>query len=154
MRMVRAARAVRSLASVGVCITMAALIGCGGDSGKATVAGKVTYNGAPLTAGTISLCPASASPIPIPIKTDGTFVASDVPVGPMTVAIASGPEGYRPAGGPLPPGAPVTAGSTGASQGPTPPVVNIPAKYADPKTSGLTWEVKGGKNTKNFDLTN
>ena len=31
--------------------------------------------------------------------------------------------------------------------------MDIPAKYKDPKTSGLTWDVKAGKNTKDFDLT-
>ncbi len=46
----------------------------------------------------------------------------------------------------------VTAGST-AAPGPA-ARGKLPAKYKDPKTSGLTWEVKGGKNTKNFDLTN
>ena len=34
-----------------------------------------------------------------------------------------------------------------------PPHVAIPPKYKDPKTSGLTWDVKGGRNTKDFDLT-
>jgi hypothetical protein len=33
------------------------------------------------------------------------------------------------------------------------PYVPIPAKYKDPKTSGLTWDVKGGNNPKDFVLT-
>jgi hypothetical protein len=32
------------------------------------------------------------------------------------------------------------------------PSVKIPPKYASPKTSGLTYEVKPGKQTKDFEL--
>ena len=34
-----------------------------------------------------------------------------------------------------------------------PQKVTIPAKYKVAGTSGLTWDIKAGKNTKDFDLT-
>ena len=134
---VRAVRVWRSLAAVGAGLAMTALLGCGGgDSSKATVSGKIAYKGVPLTSGTLSLYPASVSAFPIAIKADGTFNASGVPVGMMGVGIAT--------------------------EAPTPPpgetsvpvkVVAVPLRYKNPQTSGLTWEIKGGKNPRDFDLT-
>ena len=130
----------RSLASAAACLALAGLIGCGGSaSDKATISGKVTYNGKPVTGGTLTLYSSTGAPYPVSIKEDGTFNVSGAPIGQMGVGIDTGPARVAP-----------PAGST-APQGP--PHVDIPAKYKDPKTSGLTWDVKAGKNTKDFDLT-
>ncbi len=132
----------RSLASSAAYLVLAGLMGCGGGSGsdKATVIGKVSYKGAPVTGGTLTLYSAEGAPYPVAIKADGTFNVSGVPVGQMGVAIDTG---AAPAAPP--------AGSSGG-QAP-PPHVDLPKKYKDPKSSGLTWDIKGGKNTKDFDLT-
>ena len=132
----------RSLASAAACFALAGLIGCGGGGGsdKATISGKVTYNDKPVTGGTLTLYSSTGAPYPVNIKEDGTFnVSGD------THRADGGGNRHRPRAVAPP------AGSTAA---PAPPHVVLPAKYKDPKTSGLTWEVKGGKNTKNFDLTN
>jgi hypothetical protein len=129
----------RGLAVVGACLALTALYGCGGgDSTKATVSGKVTYKGAPVPSGTITLYPASGPEYPIILRPDGTFNTSDVPVGPMGVGIST------------PPAMAMPAGTDQSAMG---KVVPIPAKYKDPKTSGLTWDVTGGKQSKNFELT-
>jgi len=122
----------RSLAAAAACLALAALAGCGGDSSKATISGKVAYNNAPVTGGTLTLYPASGAPYPINIKADGTFNVSDVPVGEMEVGIDTGAVPVAPPAG------------SAAGQG-LPPHVDIPKKYKDPKTSGLTWDVKGGE---------
>ena len=46
MNMVRVIKCLRVLPSLTACLALAALAGCGGDSSKATVSGKVTYKGA------------------------------------------------------------------------------------------------------------
>ena len=100
--------------------------------------GQSHLQGAPVPSGTLNLYPASGPPFPISLKPDGTFSVSDVPIGQVGVAIDTPPPMIPPAG-------------TDMSK--VTPHVAIPAKYKDPKTSGLTWEIKGGKNTKDFELT-
>jgi len=74
----------------------------------------------------LNLYPASGGPYTVPIKADGTFLSSDLPLGQMGVGIASG---AAPGGMSMPAG-------TDMSQ--LPKTVAIPLKYKDPKTSGLT----------------
>ena len=132
---------VRWLASAAACLALTALVGCGGSSnGKGTITGKVTYNHTPVGGGTLTLYSASGSPYPVGIKPDGTFDVSDVPVGQMGVAIDSGSAGV-----------PAPAGSTGLPA--SAPHVAIPPRYKDPRTSGFTWEIKAGQNSKDFELT-
>ncbi len=150
--------------------------GCGaanhGDG--AAVSGKVMYKGQPVTGGMMKLYVKDAPPvagvtdpsIPITIKPDGTFTASNVPIGMMQVAIETesvkgiGRVAVDPATG-MPPGATRSA-NFDPSRIKAPPAANpgsqgvyiaIPLKYAEPRTSELTWDVKAGSQTKNFDLT-
>ena len=134
-----AVRTARALAMVGASLALTALFGCGGDSNKATLSGKVTYKGAPVPGGTLTLYPESGPAYPISLHADGTFSVSDVPVGPMGVGIDTG--------------GPAAAASAGPGMSNLPPHVDVPLKYKDPKTSHLTWDVKGGHNTKEFDLS-
>jgi hypothetical protein len=145
--------------------------GCGPTKKEIVVTGKVTYKGEPVTGGVIRLYSSDAGPaekgdnaFPIQIKPDGTYAASNVPTGPMKVAIETDsvkrnsgpardpstglPAGVKPPPGYEPPKQPAAAADRGAQ----PKYVQIPAKYAQPATSGLTWDVKGSE-TKNFDLS-
>ena len=155
MRTVIAAGATRALATFGVCCILASLAGCG-DSTKGTATGKVTYKGQTVTGGTLTLTPSSAgaAPIPLFIKPDGTFSQPDIPVGQYQVSIetasATGPTPYQ-TGGMTPPGGANVSQPTLPATGGKP--VPIPAKYNDPKTSNLSWEIKPGRNDKPFDLT-
>jgi len=154
MSSIRPARGTVRLATLLVCCAFAALPGCG-DATKASLSGKVTYKGQPVTGGNLTLTPAAqAAPVSIFIKPDGSFSQSSVPPGQYQVSIetdsASGPSAYN-TGGKVPPG--------GAGQ--QPPDMNagaskkvaIPVKYNDPKTANLPWEIKAGSNEKTFDLT-
>ena len=141
MNMVHAARGMRAPASVGVCIALAALVGCG-NATKATVAGKVTYKGSPLTGGALTLHPAQGGgPFSVFIRTDGTFNVGDAPIGPMDVAISTDDV--------------VDASPAGSVPPELKPAkkVAIPERYKDPETSGLRWDVKPGMNARDFDLT-
>ena len=154
MNMVRAARSLRSLALVGACFTLAALAGCGGNSTKAALTGKVTYHDAPVTGGTLTLTPAAGLPFPISIKYDGTFDIDDAPVGLMKVTIntdnvATTTSGNKMPGG-MPPPKDMKMQEVDNSK--MPKKVVIPAKYKSADTSGLTWDTKAERN-KTFTLT-
>jgi hypothetical protein len=111
--------------------------GCG-PAGRATVTGTVRYSdGSPVTSGEVLLYPADdpAAPSPVGhIQPDGSFAlftdrpGDGAPVGRYTVTVAPLGDEYN-------------------ARNPRP----IDPKYADPATSGLTYEVKPGTNT--LDLT-
>ena len=150
MNTVRVTRRLRSLAAVAACFVLAALVGCGGDSSKAALKGKVTYKGAPVTGGTITLIPASGGPFPITIKPDGSFAVGDAPVGPMKVTIETDTVSPPAAGFNMP--MPKDAKAPEVDTTNQAKKVVIPAKYKSAETSGLTWDTKTEK-TKTFDLT-
>jgi hypothetical protein len=154
MRISQAVSAVRSLAMVvGLC-ALTALAGCG-DPTKGTAVGKVTYKGAPVTGGSMSLKPAagSAPGVMIVITADGSFNMPDIPVGQYKVTVET--DSVANAGG-----API--GVTPPKDAPKlpdldtsklPKKVAIPPKYKDAASSGLTWEIKPGTNRRDIDLT-
>lgn len=123
--------------------------GCGGggdlDYGPlGTLSGKVTSGGNPIAEGTIVLeKEGGGGSGGAEIQSDGTFTVTDkiggIPAGtykvaffPPTVEVDEGPNS--------PP-------STGFKDMP-----NLPEKYRTFDTSGLTVEIKEGKNTHDFDL--
>lgn len=142
-------------------VFVAGLSGCGGKK-KAKVSGKVTYKGNPVTGGTLTLYPSAEkqAPIPIQIQANGQFITTDVPPGSYKVAIStesvkltappSLPRGAQmkpPAGVKIPEGAGQYGQDTSGMK-----YVQIPPKYAKPETSGLTWDIKGGSQEKDFPL--
>ena len=152
----QAASAARFVAALTVFLCLTALTGCG-DSSKAAVSGKVTYKGAPVTGGTLTLYPTSGTPFPVNINANGTFNASDAPIGQMGVSISTDNvvsfQGYQMPPGVQPPKDVNSPAQPNIDTSNAPKKVEIPAKYKDPKTSGLTWDVKGGKQSKDFELT-
>jgi hypothetical protein len=93
------------------------------------VSGKVLLNGAPLKAGSVTFASKDGkTTVATPIAEDGTYLAR-VPQGEYTVAI--GPPKVK---------------------DPKNPPPAIPAKYSDPKTSGITYTVTAGKQTFDLDL--
>jgi len=140
--------------------------GCGGPSGGAvSVQGKVTYKGQPVTGGKITLYPKGKEEgFTLGIDGDGNFAAGDMPkdmVGTVTVAVDTKELKDAPTSDPGDPdqiGKTTKAGPKMAKpdkaagmpaigkQGKRAVYVQIPPKYADPKTSGLTLEIKAGKN--------
>jgi Carboxypeptidase regulatory-like domain len=98
-----------------------------------TVEGKVTYKGKPLAGAYVTFHPEKGKKVfSGKLDEDGTYTAKDVPVGKARVTVEVKAE-------------------KGKAKGKAPRVV-IPAKYADPKTSGLTADVKKGKQIFDIDL--
>jgi hypothetical protein len=96
---------------------------------KGDVEGKVTYKGAPLPGGTVTFVGGKGS-FPAPLKEVGTYSVKALPVGEYRIAVETE--------------------SVKAKKGPR--FVAIPAKYADPDTSGLTVKVTKGKQTHDIVL--
>jgi hypothetical protein len=147
-----------------VLASVALFAGCGGGHSinQGSVSGKITYKGAPVTGGTITFFPTSGTgSAPVTIKPDGTYSSTDVPMGDMGVSIETEsvkglggggpayniPKGMKPPSGTPQPEQPKIQG--GANM---PVYVQIPQKYVNPKTSGLTCTIKPGKNVCDFDL--
>jgi hypothetical protein len=99
------------VAPTGVAVLLAVACGCGQST--STFTGKVTYQGQPVTSGVIYfLGPAPKMQMGMgTIRDDGTYVATDVPVGEVRVSFQ---------------------------------VPKLPAKYADPNTSGLVYAITSG----------
>jgi len=148
-----------SLSVLSLALLAALLSGCGsGDAKNNLVTGKVTVDGHPLANGSMTLHYDDGKKYPVPLKSDGTFNISQVPLGKAQVSFAaysSGMQGvaaekqaefqkYYAAK------APAEQQAKAAQALETGPA--IPEKYTNPKTSDLSWEIKAGKNEKTFDL--
>jgi hypothetical protein len=129
----------------------AGIVGCGTNG--ATVTGKVTYRDRLVTSGEVMFITqdgkASAH---TPVQPDGTYKAENVPLGRLKVSLQNPlplhyqqvqkkPKGTAEENSEL-----QEAAKKAALYVPTPP------KYADPDQSGLTAEVKSGKNEYNLEL--
>lgn len=117
--------------------------GCGGPAAPprqyADVVGTVKYQGKPLTTGQVQFQPPSGTIDVGTIKADGTFTMKGT-VGMNTVMIVSRAD------------APKEDENAPKVKKPyVEPKSFIPEKYGGPQ-SGLTFEVKAGKNTADFDL--
>lgn len=129
----------RPLVAFAGLLALAVLVpGCGPRT--ATAAGKVTYQGKPVVWGGVTLRAADGSMHQIGLNPDGTYRLDRVPVGEARVGVSSpdptpssrfgrGEDARVPAAPPVPP--------PGAW-------FPLPAKYADPATSGVTVQVGGG----------
>jgi hypothetical protein len=103
----------------------------------ATVSGKVTFGGQPLTTGTVTFHPASDGPLAIgQIQPDGTYQAE---VGTESGLISGSYVVTVVATGPMPPAVP---------GGPEPlPQSLIPARYGNRETTPLRYTITPGANT-------
>jgi hypothetical protein len=135
-----------ALILAGLALTL--LPGCG--AGRASVAGKVTYKGKPLAMGTVYFASADGVQWPATISPDGTYRIESMPTGVAKIGVTN------------PKPQVVTAAmrramkQDPASPPPPPPElanwVEIPEKYADPRGSGLSVDLKNGENTHDIDL--
>jgi hypothetical protein len=153
-----------------------AAAGCGRPVGD--VSGMVTYKGTPVVMGSVVFVGSDGIPHTGQIGADGTYVVSDVPAGPVQVAVISPDPGPPLRPGDLPPSlAPLAQQEIkgpkaedarrlqakmqevkgikvdlGASKGDRKKWVRLPKKYEDPQISGLTRGVARGKNIQDIDL--
>lgn len=94
--------------------------------GAATVLGRLTYDGKPLTAGTVTLTPAAGGKgVSGAVQKDGTFSVAGANPGTVKVTIT------------LPLGSGLA----------------IPAAYTEPRTTPLSLEIKAGENSLDISLT-
>lgn len=72
---------------VALCSLSLTLVGCSGSGTTATISGKVSYKGAPVAEGTITLLPVGrdgenpGKPVSASVREDGTFTAKEVVLG-------------------------------------------------------------------------
>jgi hypothetical protein len=159
--MARAARFPVRLFSLVVFLSALGLAGCGPRTGS--VSGKVNFNAKPLPSGTITFIGGKGDKSQwSTIAADGSYQVNNVPAGTVKITVETTPP-MNPGGASLsgtkPPSVPGVppppdqssplAGGDAAKPG---AYVAIPPKYKDPEQSGLSMEVKSGKNEKNIDL--
>ena len=111
--------------------------GCeSGASLTGSVSGKVTYNGQPLTVGVVTfVSEETGSGASCELDSSGTYSIRSIRTGEYSVSVHISP-----------PTPEATVEVARARR------LNIPGKYQDTQTSGLTATVKGGKNTADFSL--
>ena len=117
--------------------------GCGQSWG--TVEGKMTLSGKPVKRALVTFLPEAGNAYPVTVV-DGKYESSDIPVGPAKVTVMTAqlpPTVEEAKGGDLI--APVRKKQE--------PIPEIPDKYQDAGTSGLTLDIKRGKNTFDINLT-
>jgi hypothetical protein len=145
------------------------LAGCGNTT---TVKGQVLLDGQPLPGGILSFVPAAGNPgnlMTATIQEDGSFVMTDAPIGPVAVSIANAhlkpedpQEKARRDRGEAPGGRRLArywlrpkAIEQIAQQADAPKIgrfVELPVKYYNPATSGITVKVKRGGDPVRIEL--
>jgi hypothetical protein len=126
-------------------------VGCGPASG--TIKGKVKYGDANLKAGHVSFVSEDGSQTGHSrIAEDGTYTIEKMPIGPVKISVetqtlvtASKARKNEP-----PPGQARPGGSQDDESAKL--AIPIPPKYADPKTSGLTYTVTSGSQSHDIEL--
>ncbi|HTU17057.1 MAG TPA: hypothetical protein VMG10_03280 [Gemmataceae bacterium] len=126
---------VRSLALEVILLAALATTACGKGEGK--VSGVVTYQGKPVSAGTVLFVGDDKMPARGPIHSDGSYQVNHVPTGNVKIAVL------------VPPPSP--APYTKDPQRP-PPSVAIPPKYMNADTSEMTYKVSSGSQTHDLKL--
>lgn len=120
--------------------------GCGSGKAGATVSGKVTYQGKPLSSGIVTFVPDSGPAHHTEIKSDGSYRLANVPVGPVRIGVQtkSGQSGS--------PSKEPTGKEDGKMADTRWKESLIPTHYTDPNQSQLTYTVKKGKQQFDIDL--
>jgi hypothetical protein len=152
---------IRFLVLAGFLTSLTVLAGC---SSSGTISGKVSYQGRPLTGGTVLFTSTEGRGTKTAqIGADGSYSIEKMPAGPAKIAVetkstqpppgkfGSGPPANMqpPKGVELPAGAQSSVYGTAAKK---PPAEVIPAQYGDPDKSDLTYKVTGGPQTHNIEL--
>ena len=137
------------------------LTGCTANpQAPARITGTVTYKGSPVPAGTVVFHTENMGLYASPLKADGTYEVHDVPKGAFVVTVETesvnpkkkakdyggkGDKGYQER---------IAAeGNSAANKAPPQTYVQIPSKYANAKTSGLSVTAEAGSQAHDFTLT-
>ncbi len=129
---------------------LAAAAGCGPPP-TGTVSGVVKVGGQPVANGLITFeSEVGNRDVFSAAVLDGKYATGEIPAGPTKVSIVT-----RQANPAAPPSkeAGLMAGQAGDRAPPPKRAAEVPGKYSSSTTSGITYEVTKGPNTKDFDLT-
>lgn len=138
--------------------------GCGPRVGS--ISGKVTYNGKALKGGNVSFVSDGGQSFASTIKEDGTYSIPDLKSGTYKVCVeteslkppatqfgtAGGKDTAKPGGSEVPEGYTPSGPPAALQAANAKKYVMIPRTYADPNSTDLTYEFKGGSDTHNIDL--
>jgi hypothetical protein len=138
-----------------LCPALTGVLGCG--KGRATVKGKVTFNNVPLSTGTITFNAADNRVGTGQIKSDGTYVVGDAPIGEVTITVTTPKTPMGPVGMQKPPpgmsGMPKEMMPAGYEEGKPVRIVPAPEKYGSAESSPLKFTVKAGTQDHDVQLT-
>lgn len=127
----------RTILWLAVLSLAAAGMGCGsGKAGGAKVLGTVKYRGNALPSGTVTFFDAKKEIVGSASIENGSYSMADVPPGKVNVSVTTPPRVEANPNHRSPQGRPSAAPL---------PVVPIPAQYGNPQHSGLSYDVKPGK---------
>jgi hypothetical protein len=146
MVIVRRTQSLGRLAALFVLAASVGVLGCGKKVG--TVSGTVTYLNKPVTSGEVVFLSEDAKTgAHAHVQPDGSYKATDVPIGTMKVGLVNPP--LR-----VPEHDPKVADSPEIKEAVKRAALYVPTPpgYRDPNQSGLTTEVKPGDNTYNLEL--
>src|SRR5262245_48633374 len=138
---------------------LAGAIGCSG--GTASVTGTVTFDGKPVTTGSVIFYSDSGRVDSGLLDADGKYSVPRAPVGVVKVAVKSS-MGTKAVGGRAappsgPPGGKGKQKKASSEEGKPPPETTvvkslIPERYSDPEQSGLIYTIKSGNQVIDIDL--
>jgi hypothetical protein len=136
----------------GTCMLLGLMLGCLGCGKTATVSGTVKFKDKPLSVGTVIFHCQDGIVLRAPIDNKGTYSLAAVPLGPVQITVVT-PRTRRL--NMSTEGAPVFKDLKQADK--EEPEVSteenaIPLKYRDPETSGLSFTVEAGSQTKDIEL--
>jgi hypothetical protein len=121
------------------------LLGAGGCGNRATVSGKVTFQGRPVTHGSVIFLLADGTAQSVAIQPDGSYQIENVPPGTAKIAVISRnpTRGRSTTGNRKPAG----AGNSAKASAKTPTVgwFPLPARFESPESSGLRCEMASGQ---------
>lgn len=149
----------RRFSALLLCGFMVFLYGCSNKNSNAPakVSGKITYQGNAIKAGTMALHTPDGTAYPANISEDGTYSATDIPEGEMTVTVDT--SHLDPAKKPAPQSRDGDRRSKMMQQRTAEapavekqPFTKIPEKYSNPKTSPLTVKLTSGRNVHDINL--
>jgi hypothetical protein len=128
----------RPAGHIGLGFALLAVSACGTKGG--TVSGVVTYQGKPVTTGTVLFLGADKVPVRAPILNDGSYQVTNVPVGEAKIAVM------------VPPPSPPPRKDDPNPPRPSQPTTAIRPNYMNAETSGLSYTVTTGSQTHNIDM--
>jgi hypothetical protein len=140
-----------------IAVVLVLAFGCGAPTktNTAELSGKVTYNGQPVTAGTVGLRDKDGRTYNLDILPDGTYSQTDLPPGEMkiTVETESANTEHKGTGGGRFAEKYKSNMSGAGKEGGGGTYVKIPSRYNDVKKSPLSVTLNPGKNVKDLELT-